>query len=335
MRKYDLQINPWQVVEQNFPQGRDDAHKLAFLLRYAILAPSSHNTQPWKFAIGRDEIALFVNKDRWLRVADSNQRELYNSIGCALENLLIAAEHFGYGHHVTYFPEPTNLKFAAAVEFLPEGAPSAHRPRALFDAISNRHTNHRPFEDRLVPEADMDRLRAAVAEDGISLYLTSDLALRLQVDRLVNRADATLFANREFREELDYWIGEGAFGTPWLLTKLAQLGAGYLDLGGFAPKSSSEIMMSAPVLGLLCSTQDDLLSQVKAGQALERIYLTATCLGIRLQPMSQLVEVAETRDQLRALVDVGDLVIQQPLRLGYAEPEPSHTPRRIVEEVMV
>ena len=169
MRKYDFQINAWQVTEHNFPAARDEARRLAFLLRYTVLAPSSHNTQPWKFAIGRDEIVLFVNKDRWLRVADPDQRELYASVGCALENLLIAAEHFGYGYHVTYFPEPSNLQLVAAVEFMSGGRPAPFRPAELFDAISVRHTNHKRYEGRPVPAADLERLRAAVVEDGLSL----------------------------------------------------------------------------------------------------------------------------------------------------------------------
>jgi nitroreductase len=334
MRKYDFQINAWQVTEHNFPSSRDETQRLAFLLRYAVLAPSSHNTQPWKFAIGRDEIVLFVNKDRWLRVADADQRELYTSIGCALENLLIAAEHFGYGHHVTYFPEPSNLHLVAAVEFLAGGSPAPFRPPELFEAISVRHTNHRPYESRRIPAADLDRLQAAVVEADLTLDLTDDGEMRRQVDRLANRADAAQFADPQFRDELGYWIGEGAFGTPWLLAKLSQLASAYLDLGGFAAKTDEDVLMNAPTFGLICSHENDRHSQVRVGQAFERIYLTATALGIRLQPISQLVAVPQTREQLAALFSTGNLTVQQPFRLGYAEAERAHTPRRTLEEVM-
>jgi hypothetical protein len=335
VRKYDFQINAWQVMESNFPCARDEAQRLAFLLRYAVLAPSSHNTQPWKFAIGRDEIVLFVNKDHWLRVADADQRELYTSLGCALENLLIAAEHFGYCHHVTYFPEPSNLQLVAAVEFLAAGTPASHRPPRLFEAISFRHTNHKPYEDRVVAADDLEGLRQAVVEGGVALYLTADLEVRRAIDRLANRADAQQFADPAFREELGYWIDEGAFGTPWLLAKLAQMATGYLDLGGFAAKSEAEVLMNAPIFGLISSEENDRCSQVKVGQAFERIYLTATALGLRLQPLSQIVATPSTRDQLSALSPFKNRVAQQPFRLGYAEPEPAHTPRRTVEEVMV
>src|SRR5574341_1857496 len=100
MAKYDPKVTPWQIDEQDFPVKRSPTEKLKFLLRYAILASSVYNTQPWKFAAGKDEIRLFADSSRWMRVSDPDQRELLISTGCALENLLIAAEHFGHSHKV-------------------------------------------------------------------------------------------------------------------------------------------------------------------------------------------------------------------------------------------
>src|SRR5437870_5556765 len=105
MIKYDFKSNPWQVVERNFPQTRSARQKLSFLLRYAILAPSSHNTQPWKFLVRDNRITVFANTDRWLKIADADQSELYISIGCAIENLLVAAQHFDYDYEIDYFPD--------------------------------------------------------------------------------------------------------------------------------------------------------------------------------------------------------------------------------------
>jgi nitroreductase len=335
MIKYDFIVNPWQIIEQNFPRNRDEAHRLAFLLRYAILAPSSHNTQPWKFAVSRDEIAIFVNKDRWLRVADADQRELYTSVGCALENLLVAAEHFGYGYQLAYFPEVLNQGLVASVEFLPGRMTSSFRGPELFDAIDARHTNHLPYDPRPIPEDALERIKACVIEEGIALHLTGDLEPRRKADELAGRADAIQFADPDFCEELGYWIGEGAFGTPWLLTKLAQLASAYLDLGKYVAKPNSERLLNAPVFGIICAKENDRLSQVKVGQVFERIYLTATALGIRLQPMSQLTAVPEIRAELADLIPKKDTFPQQPFRLGYAEAEGSHTPRRPIAEIMV
>jgi nitroreductase len=334
MRTNDFVVDPWRVVEHNFPSGRDDEQKLGFLLRYAILAPSSHNTQPWRFAIRDNRILVYVNKDRWLTVADADQRELYTSVGCALENLIISAEHFGYGVSTRYFPERDNHNLVAEVELSPGGRPSPFREPELFGAITSRHTNHKTYQSRNILSIDWQSLLDCVAEDGVSLYLTEDKAIKRAADALVNRADAVLFADTAFRRELGYWIGQGAFGTPWLIGKLSQLAMSYLDLGDWVGKKDFELLMSAPVLGVLCSKDNERETQVKVGQAFERIYLKATTLGIGLQPMSQLTEVPEIKAELGKLIPEEYGFPQQPFRLGYAEPERHHTPRRPVEEAM-
>ena len=109
--------DPWRVDDGQFPSDGSLTERLRFLVRYAVLAPSSHNTQPWKFRISADRLDLFMDQERWLKVADDDQRELHISIGCALENLLVAAEHFGLGHQTDYLPDPKNPMHAATVRF--------------------------------------------------------------------------------------------------------------------------------------------------------------------------------------------------------------------------
>src|SRR5215471_20060909 len=189
MNRYDFAVNPWQVVEQNFPENREAAEKLKFLLRYAILAPSSHNTQPWKFAVSRDEIRVRLNLDRWLRAADPDRRDLYISLGCAIENLLVAAEHFGYSHEVEYLPELTDGRLVAAIKLRQDGAPGSSR-RRLFGSIAERHTNHGEYQTRPISDHDLQQIQACSLEQGVSLYLTSEPGLKLGIDKLANRADA-------------------------------------------------------------------------------------------------------------------------------------------------
>lgn len=334
MIKYDYKTYPWGVAEGSFPSNRKATEKLAFLLRYAILAPSSHNTQPWKFAINEREVRAYTNKDRWLRVADADERELHISLGCAIENLVIAAEHFGYDHHIKYFPNPANPRLVAAISLTETDDPPSTRDPKLFNAILIRHTNHKAYEQRSISVEDQQHLQACCVEEGITLRLTEDPDLKRELDRLVNRADAIQFADPAFREELGYWIGQGVFGTPWLLAKLSQLAVSYLDLGKWAAKKDSDVLMSAPLLAMICSKENDRVSQIKVGHVFERIYLTAAMLGISLQPMSQILQVPEIKAEATRLVGEGGVFLQQPFRLGYAEPEKEHTPRHPLEEAL-
>jgi hypothetical protein len=305
------------------------------LLRYAILAPSSNNTQPWRFGVGESEIRVYADRSRWLKVADADQRELHVSLGCALENLLIAAEHFGYEHQVAYLPENGEDDLIVVVTLERDEEPANLRSAALFDAIPERRTNHNPFEGRPVGEDDEERLRACTGDEGVLLHLTDDVQIKRAVDELIVRADAMQFANPEWREELGYWMGQGVFGTPWLMSKVSQLAVTYLNMGKGTAKKDSELLMSAPVLGVISSPEDDRVSQVKAGQLFERVALQATALGLSVHPMSQILEIPELKAEVADLIPAEGVVPQQTFRLGHAQPEKGHAPRRPLADVLV
>lgn len=153
-----------------------------------------------------------------------------------LENLLIAAEYFGYAHQVTYFPEPGSEELAAVVRFTPHGQPSAFMPAALFDAIPAHGTNRQAYQARPILPDDLQRLidccmLDCCVEEGIRLHVTDDPDIKRRVDELMMHADALQFADPTWREELGYWTGQGAFGMSWLVSRVAQLAVTYLNMG--------------------------------------------------------------------------------------------------------
>src|SRR6186997_358825 len=129
------------------PRGQPELPPLESLVEYARLAPSTRNTQPWSFAVRGNEIRVFVDRARWLRVADPDQRELYLSAGCALENLLVAGAHHGYKASVSYVEEERADGLAAIARFAPGGR-AEDRRAPLFGAIGKRQTNRRPYHRR-------------------------------------------------------------------------------------------------------------------------------------------------------------------------------------------
>jgi len=147
--------DPWNVDETHFPASGSIADRLRFLLQYAVLAPSSHNTQPWKFRIDGNRIDIFMDEARWLKVCDGDQRELHISVGCCLENLLVAADQFRLGHQVEYLPDSSDPMHAAAVEFM-DGA--TERDSKLFQMLTVRHTNHGEYDGRSIPKDVLEQL---------------------------------------------------------------------------------------------------------------------------------------------------------------------------------
>jgi nitroreductase len=335
MDGYDPKVTPWQIKSQDFPWEAGERERQEFLLRYALLAPSTRNTQPWKFALEGDRIQIFLDPSRWQPVADHDQREMYISIGCALENLIIAAEHFGYGTYVQYCPSPLNAHLAAVIGLTPGGDPSPFRPPALFDMLTHRCTNHKAYDPQPVPAEDLATLQAVCVEEELLLLLTDDTQIKQKVHGLIVRADAIQFADLEFREELGHWVGQGVFGTSWLLSILGQMAYTHLNQGAAAARRDSEILLSAPTLAVLCARTNDRTAQIKCGQAFERICLTATMLDLGIQPMSQIVEVAETQLELARILPIEHAFALHPFRLGYAAPEGVHTPRRLLEDMLL
>jgi hypothetical protein len=329
-----LDENPWQISAGDFPASGTSAEQLRFLIRYAILAPSSHNSQPWRFSAGDGHVDILIDANRWLKVADDDQRELHISLGCALENLLIAAEHFGFAHEVTYFPDGDGKDLVASVHLRNGGTPAPHRPPVLFNMIAVRHTNHTVYDNRTISGRDLDRLRKCCVEDGISLYLTSAVATRKKIDELIVRGDLIQFSDPAFRKELGYWIGEGVFGTPPLISKLAKWTTIYINLGRSQSQRDSELVMSSPVFGIFGAREDDRTIQIKIGQVFERMSLLGASMGIWNQPMSQIVEIPELREEVAKLIPEPNVVPEHPFRLGYAIPQ-VHTPRRPLSEVVV
>jgi len=333
-----LDRNPWRIEEQDFPKNGVIEEKIEFLLRYAILAPSTRNTQPWKFKIEGANVCLFADRTRWLEVSDPQGRDLHISLGCALENLLFAAEHFEYACRIEICPSPLNLDLAAVVHFRPAepGEKSGiHRPPELFWMIPERCTNHKEYDGVSIPSAVLEHFQQCRLEEGVYLHVTGDAGVKREVDDMTTHADAVEFALPAFRDELAHSIGSGNFGTPWLLAVLSQLAVSYLNLGTSTARKDHELLMSSPILGVLSTREDDHRSWLKVGQTLERLNLVATAHGLCLQPISQLIQVPQIRADLAALLPLNGLKPQLPFRLGYGETPARHTPRRPLDEVLL
>jgi nitroreductase len=326
----------WNVVEDDFPSSSPLEAQLGFLLRYAILAPSVRNSQPWAFSVQQDRIHVLADLARRQAVGDADRRELYISLGCALENLLVAAEHFGFQHGVSYFPDPGHEELVATVKFAPGGAPSGARVGATLGAILRRHNDNSVFRPAVIPERLRLRLMACCVESDLRVYLTDDRHFHRWIDALTLEADRVEFADPAFRRELSHWIGQGVFGDPPLIARLEKAAVSRIDLGEQVARHDHAIVESAALLGLICATGDSHLAHVRAGQLFERLWLTATGMGVSIHPMSQTMRRPELREAVSELLPSPGWVPQHLFRVGFSSREDArHTPRRPMDDVLV
>lgn len=328
-------MNPWQIQASDFPAQGSFREQMRFLLRYAILAASSNNTQSWQFAVTDDRVQILVDERFWLPICDPDRRELYLNAGCALENLLVAAEHFGFQPQVDYQPAAHDPTLVAVVRFARGGTPSAYRPPELFEMLTQRQTSHRTHLDRPVPAEVLSGWQQLCVEPHIVVRWYTERPIRRAFNSMVIRGDLQQFADPGFRRELAVWAGQGVLGTPWLTSQLLRLMVRYVDIGRTQSQRDSALLLSSPVLAVLASTRDDRQTQVKTGQVYERISLAATALGIQTQPMSQPVEIPELMEELVRLLSPPVLFPQHPFRLGYAPRERRRTLRRPLRDVLM
>lgn len=318
------------------PTGAPVEERARHILGYAILAPSTHNSQPWAFAVDGDEVWVYADESRALSVAGPDGRELALSVGCAVENLVVAAERFGLRTRVAYVDDPADatavdaLCHVATVRLGPD-EPSADP--ALCDAIRTRRTNHRPFEDRPVPAAVRERFADCPCGSDVGLAFVDDPERRRAIAGLQARADERQFENRAYRAELVEWVGRGALGGNWLAARIGEAAVRHLDLGDREGRKDSRLVESAPLLVLVTGARDDRRTRLDAGRTFERVALAAEDAGLAVHPISQILELPDLTTDLAERLDLDDAPLHL-FRVGYAETDGTVTPRRPVSEVL-
>lgn len=306
----------------------------------AMLAPSTHNTQPWRFVAGPSVLDLFTDPTRALTVIDPGGRQQTISCGAALlgARLSLAAE--GAGVTVSELPDPADPDHLARLTVTAGGsAPDADAGR-LDRAADQRHTNRRAFDHEPVAPAVIARLQAAAQQEGTFLVPLTEEPGRSLVAALTAEAEGLLFGSPAYRAELRDWAGrpgDQVDGIPAasipaagrvsdrLPTRgLDQYGTGRLPAGAGAADDAC--------LLLLATGTDDPHGWLAAGQALGRILLELTTDNLVAGLYTQLTEIPRIRDQVRSvtrLVGYPQLL----LHVGHAVRTPP-TPRRSVPDVL-
>lgn len=333
---------PWSICAEDFPANGTTLEKWKFFLGYAVLAPSSHNSQPWLFHLRNNTLELYADRRRACRVVDPNDRELIMSCGCALFHLRCALRHFGYLGLLEIFPEPdpdliARVGLGAQDDVCVEES-------MLFYGIPKRRTNRQPFADDPVPGSLLNALQRAAEGEGAWLRILRDAETKLAVADVIAEGDRIQWANKEFRLELSKWLhpngsltGDGipghALGIDDLLSCAGPLVVRTFDMGEGQAAKSHEVATGSPVLAVLGTDDDKPRDWVAGGQALGRVLLRARVEDVWASFLDQPIELPDLRVKLRALAGHAGYP-QAVLRLGFGR-NVKPTPRRDLEEVLI
>lgn len=333
----------WDISESRFPIKGTDEEKLEFLLGYAILAPSSHNSQPWLFKIKDSKVSLYIDRTRGLPVSDTDDRELTISSGAALYNLYISLRHFGYDPSITQFANPEDPDLAAEITMAGKKEETAEE-HLLFSSINRRRTNRMPFEPRLLPEGLLKDFERYARESGVWFHVLWDEHSRDDVASLIMEGDRIQASDKMFRRELSAWVHPNrtisrdgmpgyAFGIGDIASYAGPLLIRTFDWGEGQAAKDHQLAIGSPVMAVLGTNGDKPKDWLVAGYALEKILLRASSEGVSASYMNQPIEVKELRNKLREAARVSGFP-QMLMRMGYGAEVPP-TPRRSVNEVLL
>ena len=322
---------------------RDDASTAApieEMLHYACRAPSVHNSQPWRWRAHGNRIDLFADRRRQLVYADPQGRDLVISCGAALHHLQITAAALGWASRVQRMPDPLDDRHLARLTLKPS-RPRADR-EAVLTSIMSRRTDRRRLTSWPIPHQQLARLSATGSLWGAQVFPVTSDSVKQQLHDLTHRANLIQSRNPRYIEELAAsTLGTGTDGIgPAVIPERGEPAAAPLNRAfpnGILPNPPVEQEPAEEALLLICTCSDDTISRLRAGEALSAVWLHATHDNMALVPLSQAVEVDETRRTLQSGV-LGDLAYPQLLlRLGWLplrRDNLPHTPRRPLSEVV-
>ena len=340
------EYTPWLKYDQQAgythrPFEKDPAVSVPMreLVRYATLAANGHNTQPWIFAITENAIEIHPDYTRRLPVVDPNDRELWISLGCALENLIIAARTVGYAPEVTY-PDTADFINVRLTVHTPESTP-------LFDAIPMRQNTRSEYDGQPIKNEHLDQIQALPVEPGVGLHFVTNKADLETVLEYVNRGNLSQYVDKAFLDELIYWLRfnkkeslaslDGLYtrctGNPEVPRWLGQMFVASAKPQQQADVDAKKLRSSAGAV-VLTSDAENKSAWVRTGQFYERMALQMTSLNIKSAFLNQAIEAPEVRGQFQSALGIDKALPQLLIRFGYSDPMPSSL-RRPVERVLV
>jgi nitroreductase len=328
----------WNVKEKDFPRKGEMTKKLKFLVRYAILAPSGHNSQPWRFIIDKNKIEIWPDYERRRAIVDPEDRELYISLGCATKNIEVAADYFGLVYEKSY--KIDNKKAVGVIVLHFKEGKKLSVNEKLFKAILSRQTNRGEYQIKQMAE----KLEFEDNDDA-KVKIFNGKEDRKEISKLIYSSNKVWFKTKELVSELDYWlqddVNNGSNGVPTGALNLYKIAANLKyflqkDSDGAVKKAEREQKMAteAPYLAVVETKMDGIENWIKAGEVYEHLALKLTSFGLAHSFFNTVIELKTQREKLANVLKLKGRP-QMFLRIGYAKEEFPHSVRRPIEEVII
>ena len=311
-----------------------------FLVAQAVKAPSGHNTQPWKFRQNESAVEIYPDFDRRLPVVDPDDRELSVSLGCAVENLCLAAQTKGYKSAVS-----VGDRGVITVSLAEE---AGVKPSPLFSQIDARQTNRSVYNGEEIALDVLKKLQSIRSEKSISVHYYARQTKQFNdIEQYVLQGNTHQMQNEAFKAELKSWmrfnkkhqdqtldgLSYAVFGAPNVPRWMAEPIMSMAINAKAQNKADREKIASASHLVLFTTRENSRREWVSLGRTLQRFLLTTTELGIvhaYLNQPNEEVEIALEMTRTLGLAGECPTIL---LRIGYGRQQ-AYSKRRAVKDVI-
>ncbi len=312
-------------------------------VRFATLAANAHNTQPWKFRITGDAVDILPDFARRTPVVDPDDHHLYVSLGCAAENLVIAANANGRAAQVAMQKDARGDSFVTVT--LGNGKVV---DADLCDAIPKRQSTKSDYDGTPLSAAEVRQLEMAAARGGVDMLLLTDRQKLDEALAFIQAGNTAQMQDPAFLAELKRWI---RFSTAMAVRKADGLsgpsagnpsapdwlGPILFNLMFRAQSETRKLarhVASSAGLAVFVAETETPEGWITVGRSFERCALTATALGLCHAHLNMPIEVQSVRSDFARWLGMADRRPDLVVRFGRAAQMPMSL-RRGVDEVLV
>ena len=329
-----------RIMVRMFRSNNISSANFEFLVAQAVKAPSGHNTQPWKFRQNESAVEIYPDFDRRLPVVDPDDRELSVSLGCAVENLCLAAQTKGYKSAVS-----VGDKGVITVSLAEE---AGVKPSPLFSQIDARQTNRSVYNGEEIALDVLKKLQSIRSEKSISVHYYARQTKQFNdIEQYVLQGNTHQMQNEAFKAELKSWmrfnkkhqdqtldgLSYAVFGAPNVPRWMAEPIMSMAINAKAQNKADREKIASASHLVLFTTRENSRREWVSLGRTLQRFLLTTTELGVAHAYLNQPNEEAEIASEMTRTLGLDGEYPTILLRIGYGKQQ-AYSKRRAVKDVI-
>ncbi len=343
--------NPKNAVRnsksEDFWKLTDSQEKIKFLLGYAILAPSTHNSQPWLFRIEDNSVKIYYDPKAYtIKEADPTQRDLYISFGCLIENLVIAAKYFRVFKDVSYIlNSEDNCVAEVSFENLMHQTGADEQLKKDINAIVSRVNVRGLFDKKPIASDILRQLQATNEVANLKLDLIIDSQKIESLAQLTKRGLEIAYSNNHFRKEMSGWINASwqnrLIGIPAYALRLPPFLAAifpwlvrFFNIGPKVGMLNYLSLKSSPTIAIISSAEDSKASWLEVGRLAQRLIIQSNALGLKTSIFVAAVEMADLYKEVQKIIG-HNLRPQFLMCIGYMTTDQQPTPRQTVESRII